>query len=160
MDLAESLAPGLSTEVVGIRPGEKLHEIMCPADDSHLTIEFDDHYVITPSIIFHDDDIDFTINASAEKYSFMHLYVIRLKLEEIKRSHKQVFEFLREQDIGVNLHYIPVHTQPYYRQMGYKTGDFPEAEQYYQEAISLPIFYSMQQDQIDKVLLTLGEVLQ
>jgi UDP-N-acetylglucosamine 4,6-dehydratase len=49
-DLAESLAPGLPHEIVGIRPGEKLHEIMCPADDSHLTLEFDDHFVIQPSI--------------------------------------------------------------------------------------------------------------
>lgn len=49
-DLAESLSPGKHTHVIGIRPGEKLHEIMCPADDSHLTLEFDDHYVIQPSI--------------------------------------------------------------------------------------------------------------
>ena len=49
-DLAESLSPGIDTNVIGIRPGEKLHEIMCPADDSHLTLEFDDHYVIQPSI--------------------------------------------------------------------------------------------------------------
>ncbi len=51
-DLAKALAPELPHEIVGIRPGEKLHEIMCPADDSHLTIEFDDHYVITPTITF------------------------------------------------------------------------------------------------------------
>ncbi len=49
-DLAESMAPGLPHEIVGIRPGEKLHEIMCPSDDSHLTLEFDDHFVIQPSI--------------------------------------------------------------------------------------------------------------
>ncbi|MFN2302971.1 MAG: UDP-N-acetylglucosamine 4,6-dehydratase (inverting), partial [Anaerolineales bacterium] len=49
-DLAESLSPGTKTNIIGIRPGEKLHEIMCPADDSHLTLEFDDHYVIQPSI--------------------------------------------------------------------------------------------------------------
>jgi UDP-N-acetylglucosamine 4,6-dehydratase len=51
-DLAESLAPGMPTRIIGIRPGEKLHETMCPADDSHLTLEFPDHYVIKPSIIF------------------------------------------------------------------------------------------------------------
>ena len=49
-DLAESLHPGIDTHIIGIRPGEKLHETMCPADDSHLTLEFDDHYVIQPSI--------------------------------------------------------------------------------------------------------------
>jgi len=51
-DLAEAMAPHLPAKIVGIRPGEKLHEVMCPADDSHLTIEFDDHYVISPTIIF------------------------------------------------------------------------------------------------------------
>ncbi len=49
-DLAESLLPGINTHIIGIRPGEKLHETMCPADDSHLTLEFDDHFVIQPSI--------------------------------------------------------------------------------------------------------------
>lgn len=49
-DLAESIAPGIATEIIGIRPGEKLHETMCPQDDSHLTLEFNDHYVITPTI--------------------------------------------------------------------------------------------------------------
>ncbi len=52
MDLAEAMAPGMTMRVVGIRPGEKLHEVMCPLDDSHLTLEFDDHYVIKPSITF------------------------------------------------------------------------------------------------------------
>jgi len=52
VDMAKALAPNLPYEIVGIRPGEKLHEIMCPADDSHLTLEFDDHFVIKPTIIF------------------------------------------------------------------------------------------------------------
>lgn len=63
MDLAEAYAPETATRIVGIRPGEKLHEIMCPADDSHLTIEFEDHYVICPSIKFYDKDIDFRTDA-------------------------------------------------------------------------------------------------
>ena len=63
MDLAEALAPGIATRIVGIRPGEKLHEVMCPADDSHLTLEFDNHYVICPSIKFHSKDIDFKTDA-------------------------------------------------------------------------------------------------
>ncbi|MFV1976136.1 MAG: UDP-N-acetylglucosamine 4,6-dehydratase (inverting) [Candidatus Scalindua sp.] len=65
-DLAESIAPGLATKVIGIRPGEKLHEIMCPADDSHLTLEFDDHFVIRPSIIF-GYHVDYEKNALGEK---------------------------------------------------------------------------------------------
>ena len=59
VDLAEALAPGLPHEIVGIRPGEKLHEIMCPADDSHLTIEFDSHFVIRPTIRFFHDEVDY-----------------------------------------------------------------------------------------------------
>lgn len=67
MDLVESLAPGMPTEIIGIRPGEKLHEIMCPADDSHLTLEFHDHFVIRPTIRFHDGDLDYTVNAIGER---------------------------------------------------------------------------------------------
>jgi UDP-N-acetylglucosamine 4,6-dehydratase len=58
-DLAEAMAPGLKPEVVGIRPGEKLHEIMCPSDDSHLTLEFPKHYVIRPTIRFYNVDMDY-----------------------------------------------------------------------------------------------------
>jgi len=65
-DLVESLEPAMLTKIIGIRPGEKLHEIMCPADDSHLTLEFDDHYVIRPSIRFFNDDIDYITNALGE----------------------------------------------------------------------------------------------
>lgn len=65
-DLCESLAPGFPTKVIGIRPGEKLHEIMCPADDSHLTLEFEDHFVLRPTIKFHHQEIDYTTNAIGE----------------------------------------------------------------------------------------------
>lgn len=66
VDLATSLAPQLEQRVIGIRPGEKLHETMCPADDSHLTIEFDDYYTIAPSINFVDGNNDFTTNVIGE----------------------------------------------------------------------------------------------
>lgn len=65
-DLALALAPNLPCEIIGIRPGEKLHEIMCPSDDSHLTLEFSDHYVIKPTIQF-TGDADFSTNAIDEK---------------------------------------------------------------------------------------------
>jgi UDP-N-acetylglucosamine 4,6-dehydratase len=65
-DLAKSIAPDLPTQIIGIRPGEKLHEIMCPADDSHLTLEFTDHYVITPSIAF-TRSVDFMTNVIKEQ---------------------------------------------------------------------------------------------
>lgn len=81
-----------------------------------------------------------------DSYSGLHLYVIRLQLDKITRSHRQVFEALREQGIGVNLHYIPVHTQPYYRQLGAHSGSFPDAERYYAEAISLPMYPALNPD--------------
>lgn len=94
-----------------------------------------------------------------DSYSGLHLYVIRLQLERIGKTHRQVFDSLREQGIGVNLHYIPVHTQPYYQQMGLKAGDFPEAERYYAEAISLPMFQTMSEAQEDLVLAALKAAL-
>jgi UDP-N-acetylglucosamine 4,6-dehydratase len=66
-DLAAAMAPNLATHVVGIRPGEKLHEIMCPADDSHLTLEFSDHFVIQPSIRFYGMEIDYRHNGLGEE---------------------------------------------------------------------------------------------
>jgi len=65
-ELAKTMAPNLPHKIIGIRPGEKLHEIMCPADDSHLTLEFDDHFVIKPTIQFN-DIVDFSINRLGEK---------------------------------------------------------------------------------------------
>ncbi len=75
-----------------------------------------------------------------DSYSAYHLYVIRLQLDRVKTTHLKVFEALRAKDIMVNLHYIPVHTQPYYQRMGFKVGDYPEAEKYYSEAISIPMY--------------------
>ena len=86
------------------------------------------------------------------KYSGMHLYVIRLQLDKIQATHKEVFDFLRANQIGVNLHYIPVHLQPYYKKMGFKYGDFPESERYYSEAISLPIFPNLSHKDQDIVI--------
>jgi dTDP-4-amino-4,6-dideoxygalactose transaminase len=85
-------------------------------------------------------------------YSAWHLYVIRLQLDKIPHLHCQVFESLLKQHIGVNLHYIPVHTQPYYRAMGFRLGRFPVAEAYYEEAISLPIYAALNDAQQDEVV--------
>jgi UDP-4-amino-4,6-dideoxy-N-acetyl-beta-L-altrosamine transaminase len=90
-----------------------------------------------------------------DSYSGLHLYVIRLKLDLIKKNHRQVFDCLREQGVGVNLHYIPIYKQPYYEQMGFKVENYPEAERYYAEAISLPMFQTMSELQQDQVLLAL-----
>lgn len=92
-------------------------------------------------------------------YSGLHLYVIRLKLDKLKKTHQQIFNELRERGIGVNVHYIPVHTQPYYQNLGFKQGDFPNAEQYYAEAISLPMYPDLTEEQIQYIYTTLKEVL-
>lgn len=94
-----------------------------------------------------------------ESYSAYHLYVIRLKLDEITPSHVEVFEALRAKEIMVNLHYIPVHTQPYYQEMGFKVGDFPEAEKYYGEAISIPLFPTLTYENQDYVVAALKDAM-
>lgn len=92
-------------------------------------------------------------------YSGLHLYVIRLQLDKIQKTHLQVFEALRAKDIMVNLHYIPVHTQPYYQNMGFTVGQFPEAERYYAEAFSIPMYPIMSEAQQDEVVSCLREAL-
>jgi len=96
--------------------------------------------------------------------SAWHLYVIGLPVEgalrsKSKLSQKALFQQLRDLDIGVNLHYIPVHTQPYYQNMGFAVGDFPHAENYYQQALSLPLFHGMTDAQQDEVVSALIQVL-
>jgi UDP-4-amino-4,6-dideoxy-N-acetyl-beta-L-altrosamine transaminase len=95
-----------------------------------------------------------------DTYSAFHLYVIRLRLDRIGKTHRQVFEELRAGGILVNLHYIPVHIQPYYRNSGFSAGDFPEAERYYSEAISLPLYSGLAESDQDRVICALREVLQ
>ena len=92
--------------------------------------------------------------------SSWHLYIIQLELDKIEKPHQQVFKELRHRGIGVNLHYIPVHTQPYYKQLGFKNGMFKNAETYYKQAISLPLFHSMDEQQLKTVINTLSQVLE
>lgn len=95
-----------------------------------------------------------------DSYSGLHLYVIRLQLEKNRHSRLQVFTALTQAGIGVNVHYIPVYRQPFYQNMGFKLMDYPEAEQYYAAAISLPMFATMTDAQQDIVISTLRGVLQ
>lgn len=88
VDLASALAPDLKKKVIGVRPGEKLHEVMCPKDDSHLTIEFDDHYVMCPSITFYDESPDYTVN----------------KLNEEGKAVPEGFEY----NSGTNPHFLTI----------------------------------------------------
>ncbi|PVZ70200.1 UDP-4-amino-4,6-dideoxy-N-acetyl-beta-L-altrosamine transaminase [Pelagibaculum spongiae] len=88
-----------------------------------------------------------------QSYSGLHLYVIQVPAE--KRL--SLFKYLRAEGVGVNVHYIPVHTQPYYKEMGFKSGDFPVSETYYSQAISLPMFPDLSQQDQDFVVQKLAE---
>jgi len=91
--------------------------------------------------------------------SAFHLYAIRLRTDAIRKTHREVFEALRNSGIGVNLHYMPVHLQPYYRALGFAPGSFPEAEQYAREAISLPLYPGLTEDQQTQVVQALTAAL-
>jgi UDP-4-amino-4,6-dideoxy-N-acetyl-beta-L-altrosamine transaminase len=92
-------------------------------------------------------------------YSAMHLYIIRLKLSELRKTRRQIFEALRSDGIGVNVHYIPVHTQPFFKAMGFKEHDFPESVRCYRESISLPMFPSLTKANQTAVITALHRVL-
>lgn len=94
-----------------------------------------------------------------DAYSAYHLYVIRLKVDEVSRSHREVFEALRADGLGVNLHYMPVYRQPYYASMGFDIAQFPHAEAYYREAISIPMYPTIGNDKRQRVVDTLKSVL-
>jgi len=94
-----------------------------------------------------------------DTWSAFHLYVVRLNPGTIRKSRRQVFEDLRGRGILVNIHYIPVHTQPFYRATGFTDGDFPEAEQYYREAITLPLYAGLAEGDQDRVINALREFL-
>ena len=94
-----------------------------------------------------------------DTYSAYHLYVIRLHLNQLQKSRKQIFEELRAAGINVNVHYIPVHTQPYYERLGFKAGDFPKAEEYYREALTLPLYYGLSEEDQDYVIERLKEII-
>ena len=97
-ELAKALAPHLPQKIIGLRPGEKLHEVMCPKDDSHLTIEFEDHFVIRPSIQF-STPIDFTKNALGEKGKAVEIgFEYSSDKNTIWLSHKELLEKIRHSE--------------------------------------------------------------
>lgn len=87
-----------------------------------------------------------------DTYSALHLYIVRLQLDQIPVDHVTVFDRMRADGIGVNLHYIPIHLQPYYQRLGFRKGDFPNAEQYYAEAISIPMYSALSLEQQNQVV--------
>ena len=92
-------------------------------------------------------------------HSALHLFIIRLKLSEFGGSHREVFESLRQAGIGVNLHYIPVYRQPFYAKFGFDPVEFPESENYYAEAISLPLYPKLTEQEQLRVIDALVAVL-
>ena len=94
-----------------------------------------------------------------EAQSAWHLYVIQLDATRTTKTRSEVFESLRAHQIGVQVHYIPVHTQPYYRQLGFAPGDFPVAEAYYAQAISLPLYADLTDAEQDRVVRVLADAL-
>lgn len=95
-------------------------------------------------------------NTDKDCLSSWHLYVVRLKNDK-KRS--DVFALMRDTGVGVNVHYIPVHTQPYYQNLGFKPGQFPEAEKYYEEAITLPLYPTLKDEELEHVCTSLEAAL-
>ncbi len=91
--------------------------------------------------------------------SSWHIYVVRLDKTRVKKSKTILFEEMKKRGITLNLHYIPVHLQPYYQALGFKEGDFPASERYYEEAFTLPLYYELTDAQQDEVVSALKEVL-
>lgn len=89
-----------------------------------------------------------------------HIYIIRVDFTKVVLSKKEIFARMRDRGIALNLHYIPVHTQPYYQNFGFKKGDFPVSETYYEEAITLPLYYDLTDEQQDQIIQALKDVLQ
>ncbi len=95
----------------------------------------------------------------SQNQSAFHLYVVRLKRNATEKSHRQVCHELRQKGIGVNLHYLPVHLQPYYRELGFLQGQYPVAEAHGESAITLPLYPALSDQQQDQVVSMLKEVL-
>ena len=96
---------------------------------------------------------------SSFSYSALHLYPIQINSDKTNKTRSEVFNMLRSSGIGVNVHYIPVHTQPYYETLGFGLGDFQNSESYYLNTISLPMFYSLTFNNQDKVVKALTKAL-
>ena len=88
-----------------------------------------------------------------------HIYIARLDGRQIKKSKQQIFVEMKERGIALNLHYIPVHRQPYYEKLGFRQGDFPHSEKYYEEAFTLPLYYSLTDAEQEQIVNCLQEIL-
>ena len=107
----------------------------------------------------HLEDLPLILPEISDKSSW-HLYVIRIDKSKTDKTRFEVFNHMRNQGIGVNVHYIPVHTQPFYRNLGFRTGDFPISELFYSQAISLPIYPAITRNQLDEVVVSIKSALE
>ncbi|KFL16174.1 aminotransferase DegT [Geobacillus stearothermophilus] len=115
-------------------------------------VELRRKYVEMYNEAFKDMDEIITPFQHEDGESSWHLYIIRLKLDKLTASRREIFEALQQQNIGVNVHYIPIHFQPYYQQLGYKKGICPNAEKLYEEMITLPLFPAMSETDVNDVI--------
>ena len=95
---------------------------------------------------------------SIDTNSSWHLYVVRIDTDKVKIAKQEIFNKMRDKGISLNVHYIPVHTQPYYERLGFKRGDFPVSERYYEEVFTLPLYYGLSDDKQDFIVKSLSEI--
>lgn len=122
-------------------------------------IELRRKYVTMYNEAFKDMDEIITPFQHEDGQSSWHLYIIRLNLDKLTASRREIFEALQQQNIGVNVHYIPVHLQPYYQQLGYQKGICPNAEKLYEEIITLPLFPAMSEEDVNSVIKAVKRVI-
>jgi UDP-4-amino-4,6-dideoxy-N-acetyl-beta-L-altrosamine transaminase len=135
---------------LGISQMKKLDSFL--ARRREIAVKYDYAFADMPEIIIPKVD-------KGVKHAY-HIYVIQLRLEMLKAGRKEIFDALRKENIGVNVHYMPLHLHPFYqKQFGYKPGDFPKAEQYYNCAITLPLFPAMRDSDINDVIQAIQKVI-
>jgi dTDP-4-amino-4,6-dideoxygalactose transaminase len=104
-----------------------------------LVKQYDDAFASMPEIVVQ--------KVIAKSDTVRHLYIIQLNTDKLKCGRKEVFDALQAEGVGVNVHYIPVYFFPYYQKLGYKIGSCPNAEYLYERIVSIPLFYSMTNEQ-------------
>jgi dTDP-4-amino-4,6-dideoxygalactose transaminase len=105
------------------------------------------------------DEIERPTMLYPDRTSAWHLYVIQLNLDKLKVGRREIYDALRAENIGVQVHYIPVHYHPYYQGLGYRKGDYPVAEAYYEKCLSLPLFPKMTDRDVSDVIQAVTKVL-
>jgi len=106
---------------------------------------------------FEKADLPLLMPTGDKDQSSWHLFVIRIDTTKTNKTRRQLYDHMIDQNIGVNVHYIPVHLQPYYKDLGFKVGDFPNAEEYYDNCLTIPLYYDLKQSEQDYIIQSLKE---